>query len=188
MKDEKKLEIKKKIREWQENLKNYKKDNFWGYEVPFANMIDLTHQAYELYGYNSKSERWEYDFTKRIINALYGMLDNEYERLNRIDNPYKYVPEEWLDDRVTADYIIKAINTKWQKHLTDGRIEQEYWVQVDTTTSDKGIKYAVHKRYCGNSGYENSVYGDYGESLKECVLAFWESIGNTRAFLESFWD
>lgn len=188
MKDEKKLEIKKKIREWQENLKNYKKDDFWGYEVPFANMIDLTHQAYELYGYNSKSERWEYDFTKKIINALNGMLNNEYERLNRIDNPYKYVPEEWLEDSVTAEDIIKEINGKWQRSDKYGKIEQEYWVEVEMKTDEKGIRYWVYQRYCGNTGHHHAVYGDYNDSLKDCVLGFWEGIGRSIAFSRSFWD
>ena len=188
MKDEKKLEIKKKIREWQENLKNYKKDDFWGNEIPFANMIDLTHQAYELYGYNSKSERWEYDFTKKIINALNGMLNNEYERLNRIDNPYKYVPEEWLDDSVTAENIINEINAKWQRKDKYGKIEQEYWVEVGMKCDEKGIKYAVYQRYCGNTGHHHAIYGDYGESLKDCVLAFWEDIGKSAAFTRAFWD
>ena len=62
MKDEKKLENKKKIREWQENLKNYKAKNFLGeYEVPFPNMIDLIHKAYELYGYKEKLGNTEFN-------------------------------------------------------------------------------------------------------------------------------
>ena len=175
MKDEKKLEIKKKIREWQENLKNYKKDDFWGYEIPFANMIDLTHQAYELYGYNSKSERWEYDFTKKIINALNGMLNNEYERLNRIDNPYKYVPEEWLDDSVTAENIINEINAKWQRKDKYGKIEQEYWVEVGMNVTRK----VLNMRYISDIAEIQAIITRYMVTMANLLKIVFSPFGKT---------
>lgn len=189
MKDEKKLEIKKKIREWQENLKAYKsKDYFGNYEVPFTNMIDLIHQAYELYGYKEKFGDTEFKFTRMLINSINEMLNNEYDRLNQIDNPYKYVPEEWLDDSVTAEDIIREINTKWQTKDEYGKIKQEYYVEVGMRSDEKGVKYHVSQRYCGNKGHRYTIYGNYDDSLKDCVLSFWEEIGKSIAFSSSFWD
>ena len=190
MKDEKKLKNKKKIREWQENLKNYKTKNFLGaYEVPFPNMIDLIQKAYELYGYKEKLGNPEFKFTRRIINEINEMLNEEYNRLSRIDNPYKYVPEEWLDDSVTAEDIITEINAKWQKKDKYGKIEQEYWVEVGMRSDEKGIKYYVYQRYCGNTGHHNPIYGDYDDSLKDCILAFWEDINcKITAFTRDFLD
>ena len=116
------------------------------------------------------------------------MLNEEYKRLNRIDNPYKYVPEEWLDDSVTAEDIITEINAKWQKKDKYGKIEQEYWVEVGMRSDEKGIKYYVYQRYCGNTGHHNPIYGDYDDSLKDCILAFWEDICKISAFTRDFWD
>lgn len=188
MKDEKKLEIKKKIKEWIENLKNYQEEGRYGYNIPFANMVDLVQQAYSLYGYKSKYDKCEYVFTQKIINEVKEILDGEYDRLNCIDNLYEYVPEEWLDDSVTAENIINEINAKWQNKDEYGKIEQEYWVEVGVKIDEKGTKYAVYQRYCGNEGYHHAIYGDYGESLKDCILAFWENIGKSAAFTRNFWD
>lgn len=188
MKDEKKLEIKKKIKEWIENLKNYQEEGRYGYNIPFANMVDLVQQAYRLYGYKSKYDKCEYVFTQKIINEVKEILDGEYDRLNCIDNPYEYVPEEWLDDSVTAEDIIKEINGKWQRYDEYGKVEQEYWVEVEMKTDEKGIRYWVYQRYCGNIGHHHAVYGDYNESLKDCVLGFWEGIGKSAAFTRNFWD
>lgn len=60
--------------------------------------------------------------------------------------------------------------------------------EVEMKTDEKGIRYWVYQRYCGNTGHHHAVYGDYNDSLKDCVLGFWEGIGRSIAFSRSFWD
>lgn len=184
--DEYKLKIKKHIKDCVDKCN--RKTKFGNKEeTNIDETINFIREIYDLVGY--REEGWG-NRKKYLLEHIYynakEFLESEYTRLNRIDNPYKYVPEEWLE--MEANDIIRIINKKWQKELPDGRVEQEYWVEYEERKTDNGTRYTVYERYCGNSGRDYDIYGDENDSLKDCVLAFWERRSDIKNFVSNFWD